>query len=124
MRLASKGLGKVTLPFRFAGARITEAPDCLVLEGIIKEKKVNWPYRAEIEDSDIINFLILARSPAVASYLAGRVGLGIFTRLLWAAFQLILYPFRQRATVEAGKPVSRSDDSADEASESVGGELL
>ncbi len=123
MRLASKGLGKVTLPFRFAEARITEAPDCLVLEGIIKEKKVNWPYRAEIEDSDIINFLILARSPAVAYYLAERVGLGIFTRLLWAAFQLILHPFKRRSPVEARKPVPRSDDFADEVSESVGGDF-
>jgi hypothetical protein len=95
----------------------------VVLEGIIKEKKVNWSYRAEIEDSDIINFLILARSPAVASYLADRVGLGIFTRLLWAAFQLILYPFRRRAPAEACKPVSRSDDAADEVSKSVGGDL-
>jgi len=94
MKLASKGLGKIALPFRFTEARISEAPDCLVLEGIIKEKKVNWTYRAELEDSDLVNFLILARNPVIASYLADRVGLALFARFLRSALTLVLDLFR------------------------------
>ncbi len=95
MRLASKGLGKVTLPFRFSEARITDAPDCVVFEGMIKEKKVNWTYRAEVEDADLINFVILARDPAVVAYLAERLGLGLFGKVASSALKLILHPIRR-----------------------------
>ena len=56
MRLQSKGLGKITLPFRLGESRITKGDDCIVFEGRITEKKVNWPYRGELEDPDIVNF--------------------------------------------------------------------
>lgn len=105
MKLASKGLGKIALPFRFTEARLSEAPDCLVLEGIIKEKKVNWTYRAELEDSDLINFLILARNPAIVSYLADRLGLALFGRFLRSALTLVLDLFRTSRIAE-----SRSSD--------------
>src|SRR5208337_2334955 len=95
MRLASKGLGKVTLPFRFSEARITEAPDCVVLEGMIKEKKVNWTYRAEVEDADLLNFVIMARDPIVVGYLAERLGLGLFGKMASSALKLMLHPFRR-----------------------------
>ena len=95
MKLASKGLGKITLPFRFTEARISNTPDCLVLEGIIKEKKVNWTYRAELEDSDIINFVILARNPVIVSYLADHLGLALFGRFLRSALTLVLDLFRR-----------------------------
>ena len=107
MKLASKGLGKIALPFRFTEARLSEAPDCLVLEGIIKEKKVNWTYRAELEDSDIVNFVILARNPVIVSYLADRVGLALFGRFLRSALTLVLDLFR-RAPSRIAK--SRSSD--------------
>ena len=105
MRLASKGLGKVTLPFRFTEARITEAPDCVVFEGRIKEKKVNWTYRAEVEDADLVNFVILARDPAVVAYLAERLGVGLFGKVARSALKLILHPLRR---VVAGRPDSSS----------------
>ena len=101
MRLASKGLGKVTLPFRLAEARITEGDGFLVLEGLIKEQNVNWTYRAELEDSDILNFLILARRPVVAGYIARRTGAGLFARATSSALRLILR--RLRPTVEASR---------------------
>lgn len=107
MRLASKGLGKITLPFRFTEARITEAPDCVVFEGMIKEKKVNWTYRAEVEDADLVNFVILARDPAVVGYLAERLGLGLFGRVARSALKLILHPLR-RAVPEPDRPDSQS----------------
>lgn len=92
MRLASKGLGKITLPLRFTEARISEAPDCIVLEGAIKESKVNWTYRAELEDSDILNFVILAHSPPLADYIAEHVGLALFGRALRAIAKLLRHP--------------------------------
>ena len=101
----SKGLGKVTLPFRFTEARITEAPDCVAFEGRIKEKKVNWTYRAEIEDADLVNFVILARNPAVVAYLAERLGVGLFGKVARCALNLILHPMRRAA---AGRPDSPS----------------
>ena len=107
MKLASKGLGKIALPFRFTEARLSETPDCLVLEGIIKEKKVNWTYRAELEDSDLVNFVILARNPVIVSYLADRVGLALFGRLLRSALTLVRDLFR-RAPSRIAK--SRSSD--------------
>ena len=107
MRLASKGLGKITLPFRFTEARITEAPDCIVLEGMIREKKVNWTYRAEVEDADLVNFVIMARDPAVVGYLAERLGLRLFGKVARSALKLILHPFR-RGLPEPDRPDSRS----------------
>jgi hypothetical protein len=95
MRLSSKGLGKITLPFRFTEARITEAENCVVFEGMIKEKKVNWTYRAEVEDADLLNFVILAHDPAVVDYIAERVGLGLFGKVARAALKLVLHPFRR-----------------------------
>ena len=77
---------------RFTEARISEAPDCLVLEGAIKESKVNWTYKAELEDSDILNFIILAHSPAVADYIAEHVGFALFGRALRAAARLLRHP--------------------------------
>lgn len=95
MRLASKGLGKITLPFRFTEARISEARDFVVFEGRIKEKKVNWTYRAELEDADLFNFVVMARNPAVVAYLAERAGLGLFGRAARSALRLILHPLRR-----------------------------
>jgi hypothetical protein len=104
MRLASKGLGKVTLPFRFTEARITETPDCVVFEGMIKEKKVNWTYRAEIEDADLLNFVIMARDPAVVGYLAERLGLGLFGKVARCALKLILHPLRRAVPARPDSP--------------------
>ena len=108
MRLASKGLGKVTLPFRFTEARITEAPDCVVFEGRIKEKKVNWTYRAEVEDADLVNFVILARDPAVVAYLAERLGVGLFGKVAVSALKLVIsLLFRRGLASKAPIPQAR-----------------
>jgi hypothetical protein len=107
VRLASKGLGKITLPFRFAEARVTETPDYLILDGIIKEKKVNWTYHAEIEDVDLVNFLILARNPIIVSWIAERTGARLFGRFARAALNLFLHLLGRRR-VEP-QPAIRSD---------------
>jgi len=127
MRLASKGLGKVTLPFRFTEARITEAPDCVVFEGMIKEKKVNWTYRAEIEDADLVNFVILARDPAVVGYLAERLGLGLFGKVTRCALKLMLHPLRRAVPARPDSPNTVPAPGAEDAGaedEGAGAEVL
>lgn len=111
MRLASRGLGKITLPFRFTEARITEAPDYVVFEGMIKEKKVNWTYRAEVQDQDLVNFLILARDPVVITYLAKRVGFRLLGKAARSAMRLILSPLRRESpkALDSLSPQSTDD---------------
>ncbi len=82
MKLASKGLGSVTLPFRLREADIREEKGEIWLHGAIKEKKVHWTYRMRLEDADIINFVALAKDDTIVAYLAQRCGPGIFLVVL------------------------------------------
>ncbi|MBI3181056.1 MAG: hypothetical protein HYZ28_02810 [Myxococcales bacterium] len=107
MRLSSKGLGKVTLPFRLAEGRISSAAECLVLEGVIREGKVNWTYRAELEDGDILAFVLLARRRKMVTYLAERLGARLFVHLARAMLRLLSWPFR-RKSVQAGAAVEHA----------------
>jgi hypothetical protein len=96
MRLQSKGLGKVTLPFRLGESRITRGDDCIVFEGRITEKKVNWPYRGELEDKDIVNFMKLANQRPVVRYVAEQAGVKLYGRMFLAACRLLVSPFRRK----------------------------
>jgi len=100
MRLQSKGLGKLTLPFRLGESKITKGDDCIVFEGRITEKKVNWPYRGELEDADIVNFMKLANQKPVVRYVAESAGLRLYGRMFLAACRLIASPLRRGAHSE------------------------
>lgn len=83
MRLASKGLGRLTLPFDLAEADITIENDELWFRGRIKEKKVNWDYRMRLDEPDIVNFVRLARDPQIVAFLARKSG----GKLLWLVYR-------------------------------------
>ena len=100
MRLASKGLGKLTLPFRLSEAEVVLDEGRLTFQGVIKERTVNWPYRAELEDSDIVGFVTVARRPEVVRYVAEHVGVRLLGALLGALAALLLIPFRRRRPQE------------------------
>lgn len=97
MRLQSKGLGKLSLPFRLGESKITKGDNCIVFEGRITEKKVNWPYRGELEDADIVNFMKLANERTVMRYVAEQAGVKLYGRMFLAACRLVASPFRRRA---------------------------
>jgi len=62
MRLSSKGLGKMTLPFDLAEAQIAKGEDGRVwFSGRIKKRAVRWDYRLRLDDADIVRFMALAR---------------------------------------------------------------
>lgn len=109
MRLASRGLGKLTLPFRLEAADAYREDGQLYFQGRIVEGQVNWPYRMQLEDADVVRFVILARNPLVTRYLAQRVGLRLYLRLARALLalvgQVLLAPLRwgrRRAPAEQG----------------------
>lgn len=81
MRLASKGLGRLTLPFALNEAEITLEDEELWFRGRIKEKKVNWDYRMRLEDEDIVNFVKLARHPQIIKFVAQKCGFSLLARV-------------------------------------------
>lgn len=91
MKLASKGLGAVTLPFSLKEADIKEENGELWLHGAIKEKKVHWVYKMRLEDADIINFVALAKNDEIVAYLAQRCGFRLFFIALTRIFKTIVY---------------------------------
>ncbi|MFQ5697131.1 MAG: hypothetical protein ACE5IL_02470 [Myxococcota bacterium] len=88
MRLASRGLGRITLPIDFREAQVELREDgSLWLTGRIEERTVRWDYRMRLEDSDLVRFIALARRACIRRYLAERVGLqlvGRIARTLWS----------------------------------------
>ena len=91
MKLASKGLGSVTLPFRLREADIREEKGEIWLHGAIKEKKVHWVYRMRLEDADIVNFVALAKDDEIVAYLAHRCGAGMFLVVLKRIFRTLAH---------------------------------
>jgi hypothetical protein len=91
MKLASKGLGSVTLPFSLREADIKVEKNELWLHGAIKDKKVHWVYKMRLEDADIINFVALAKNDEIVSYLAQRCGFSLFFIVLKKIFKTIAY---------------------------------
>lgn len=95
MRLVSKGLGAVTLPFSLKEANIKVENGELWLHGTIKERKVHWIYKIRLEDPDIINFVALAKNDEIVAYLAQRCGFRLFFIVLKRIFKTIVYFLRQ-----------------------------
>jgi|ETNmetMinimDraft_26_1059896.scaffolds.fasta_scaffold41812_2 hypothetical protein len=112
MRLQSKGLGKITLPFRLGESRISRGKDCIVFEGRITEKKVNWTYRGELEDGDIVEFMKLANTRPVMRYVAEQAGVKLYSRMFVAACRLIASPFRKSKKTATAESVEKKSKGA------------
>lgn len=69
----SKGLGKQRLPLALPAARVSAAPEALLLEGVIEP--VCWRYAIRLGMADLNAFLALMAQPATAKFLAERPGL-------------------------------------------------
>ncbi len=91
MKLASKGLGSVTLPFSLKEADINMENGEIWMHGAIKEKKVHWVYKMRLEDADIINFVALAKNDEIVAYLAQRCGISLFFIVLKRIFKTIAH---------------------------------
>ena len=77
MKLWSKGLGKLVLPFFLDRAESVEADEeCVIIKGRIVEKKVNWPYIIRLYPEDMVRFTrLMAYDKAVLSYIKSRMGM-------------------------------------------------
>ncbi len=100
MKLTSKGLGKLTLPFRLSEAEVVIDDEQLTFQGVIKERTVNWPYRAQLEESDVTGFVVLARRPEVVRYVAEQVGVRLVWVLLCALVGALFHPLRRKPAKE------------------------
>ena len=76
--------------------------DRLTFQGVIKERTVNWPYRAELQDSDVVGFVQLARRPEVVRYVAERVGLRLVGLLMGAMWGAVRAALRAKPVEEGG----------------------
>lgn len=81
MRLWSKGLGKLILPFYISEAEKVEiVDDSVQIEGRIVEKKVNWPYKINLYLEDMLTFTrFMASSDEVIYFIKSQVGY----RFIW-----------------------------------------
>lgn len=96
MKLWSKGLGKLILPFYINEAEsVEEESDCIVIKGRIIEKKVNWPYIIRLYPDDMVNFTrLMAYNPVVLSYMKKRLGIKLLLFLIpKLAYAFIITPF-------------------------------
>ncbi len=77
MKLWSRGLGKLILPFYLDKAEaVEEEDDCIIIKGRIVEKKVNWPYIIRLYPEDMIRFThLMAYDRTVLSYIKSRLGM-------------------------------------------------
>jgi hypothetical protein len=93
MRLWSKGLGKLILPFDLGEAEsVQREGDSILIEGRIVERKVNWPYRIHLTDSDMVDFTrLMAENPLIQSYLRSRLG---FSLVGFVLLLILTLPFR------------------------------
>jgi hypothetical protein len=115
MRLWSKGLGRLILPFHLEDHfALYPEGDFLVIEGRIVEKKVNWIYRIHLGSEDMVRFIaFMANTPLALSFLKTYWGYrGLFRivkRILFLPF-LFLWawvksPYKYRR-VESSLPES------------------
>ncbi len=80
MRLWSKGLGKLILPFEIDKAEsISEYDDggrkVILIQGRIIEKKVNWPYKIYLDIDDMVRFTaFMAKNNIILSYIKSYCG--------------------------------------------------
>ena len=70
LRLWSRGLGRIALPLRMRETERRVDEGHLVINGRIREGKVNWEYRMTFEDDDMLGFLRLITRPPVAAHVA------------------------------------------------------
>lgn len=108
MRLSSKGLGKLTLPFSLSESQVIYerkegGEDELWLKGRIKERTVNWDYRMLLEDSDIVGFIALAHKPQLVFYIARQARFLLIGRILRRIFLTLLVFLRLRSETGAGQ---------------------
>jgi hypothetical protein len=84
MKLWSKGLGKLILPFDLSEAESIEIKqDHILITGRIIEKKVNWPYTIHLYLEDMYNFTkLMSESKDIIKYLKDKLGLKFFTFLI------------------------------------------
>lgn len=77
MRLWSKGLGKLILPFDIGKAESVKISDnSILIEGRIIEKKVNWPYKLNLFLEDMLIFTrFMAYSNTVLYFIKSQTGL-------------------------------------------------
>ena len=104
MRLSSKGLGKMTLPFDLAEAQIAKGEDGRVwFSGRIKKRAVRWDYRLRLDDADIVRFMALARHSEIVRYVAQRLGTKLYRQLLARALATARGFFARRRPPAAGQ---------------------
>lgn len=101
MRLSSKGLGKLTLPFSLREGTVScergeSGEDELWLRGRIKERTVNWDYRMRLEDSDIVQFIALAHRPRILLYILRQARFQLLARIARRSFLTLLVFLRLR----------------------------
>lgn len=92
MKLWSKGLGKLVLPFDMDKAEsVEEAEECIIIKGRIIEKKVNWPYLIRLYPDDMVRFThLIVYDNVVLSYLKRRMGLRLLFFLIAKFFFALL----------------------------------
>jgi len=76
MRLWSKGLGKLILPFYLDKAEsVSVSPDYVLVRGRIVEGKVNWPYKIFLFPEDMVRFIrFMAQNKVIILFLKRNLG--------------------------------------------------
>jgi hypothetical protein len=84
MRLWSKGLGKLILPFYLDKAEsVSPFPDYVLIRGRIVEGKVNWPYKIFLFPQDMVRFIkFMAQNDVVISFLKRNLGFSLVKFLI------------------------------------------
>ena len=84
MRLWSKGLGKLVLPFYLSKAeKVYPQDDFIVIEGRIVERKVNWPYRIRLFPDDMVTFTkLMVEDKNIIRFLKTQLGFKFVTFVL------------------------------------------
>jgi hypothetical protein len=92
MKLWSKGLGKLTLPFDLEDAEAIEPEgDVMKIEGRIESDKVNWPYTVKLEAEDMIRFTkMMATDEDYVRFLAEHHGWSLIYKIVGGLLKLSL----------------------------------
>lgn len=92
MKLWSKGLGKLTLPFDLEDAESIEPEnDVMKIEGRIESEKVNWPYTIKLEAEDMIRFTkLMATDERYLQFLAEKHGWNLIVKITGGLLKLVV----------------------------------
>ncbi len=79
MKLWSKGLGKLILPFYLDKAEsVLPSQEYILIRGRIVEGKVNWPYKIFLFPQDMVRFIsFMSQNDIVISFLKRNLGFGL-----------------------------------------------